>query len=388
MPLLVTLLIVMGSFGADQHREGVPDPHFNPLDTLGVVLLVVAGLALLFRRRHPVATLAAVGGATLVYYLNAYVYGPAPLASGVALLAAVVSGHRVFAWAGTAVGLIGFFTLASIIGVPGDQRGEGLFAMARPSLGDTTWVLGWTVAVLTVAELVRITGERRTEAEHKRREEELRQASDERLRIARELHDVLAHNISMINVQAGVALHLMDEQPEQARTALATIKEASKEALTEMRSVIGVLRQQGEEAPRSPTAGLARLEELLERARSAGLRVNSELDIPAGASLPAGVDLAAFRIVQESLTNVTRHAGPGPVTAWVRIAYVEDEISVRIDDDGRGAPLLHDHSGGNGLHGMRERVAALGGEFSAGPRPGGGFRVHAIFPVLVQEGVK
>jgi signal transduction histidine kinase len=177
----------------------------------------------------------------------------------------------------------------------------------------------------------------------------------------------------------------MDDRPEQARTALAAIKEASKEALSEMRSVIGVLRQQGEDvAPRAPTVGLARLDELVGRARSAGLDVRTKIEGTVR-PLPAGVDLAAFRIAQESLTNVTRHAGPGPVTTWVRIAYGERDIEVEVEDEGRGAALLAEDSGGSGLPGMRERAVALGGEFSAGPRPGGGFRVRARLPLEEDE---
>jgi signal transduction histidine kinase len=145
--------------------------------------------------------------------------------------------------------------------------------------------------------------------------------------------------------------------------------------------VIGVLRRQGDDAaPRTPTAGLARLDELVARARSAGLTVHTEIEGPAR-PLPAGVDLAAFRIAQESLTNVTRHAGPGPVSAWVRMTYGDRDLLVEVEDDGRGAVLLADDSGGSGLPGMRERAMALGGEFSAGPSPGGGFRVRARLPL-------
>jgi signal transduction histidine kinase len=245
----------------------------------------------------------------------------------------------------------------------------------------------WALVVLTAAEIVRFRSEKAAEVRRTLAEEHRRRASEERLRMARELHDVLAHNISMINVQAGVALHLMDQQPEPAgtataRTALAAIKEASKEALTEMRSVIGVLRQAGDEAPRTPTAGLGRLEDLADQARTAGLRVHLEVE-GERRPLPAGVDLAAFRIVQESLTNVTRHARPGAgggVTVRIRIGYGEHDVSVRVDDDGRGTTLLGEDPGGSGIPGMRERAAALHGEFVAGPGPGGGFRVHARLP--------
>jgi signal transduction histidine kinase len=209
-------------------------------------------------------------------------------------------------------------------------------------------------------------------------EEARRRTSDERLRIARELHDVVAHNISLINVQAGSALHLMDQQPERARAALSAIKDASKETLVELRSVLGVLRQVDEEAPRSPAPGLAHLDDVVARANSAGLPVQVEVEGAAN-GLPPGVDRAAYRIVQEALTNVTRHAGPA--RAMVRISYGERDLVVQVDDDGIGAPGNGVVSPGNGILGMRERAAALGGEVQAGPRPDGGFRVRAWLPV-------
>src|ERR687892_75230 len=227
---------------------------------------------------------------------------------------------------------------------------------------------------------------RRVERAHTQVEEARRRASEERLLIARELHDVLAHNISLINVQAGVALHLLDERPDQARPALAAIKDASKEALGELRSVLDVLRrsEDGSTAPRAPTAGLRDLSGLVERTRAAGLDVT--LDVAGEARpVPAGVDLAAFRIVQEALTNVVRHAETS--RARVRLDYGDDELMVQVDDDGRVlASAVTDigdttDGGGKGIAGMRERVLALGGSFEAGPRPGRGFRVRARFPI-------
>ncbi|WP_242903359.1 sensor histidine kinase [Actinomadura terrae] len=397
VPLFLAFVQVLGSLAAQhgppggaESRHGGPhgwgEDHDTPLDPLGFALLLAGPVLLLFRRRNPVATLAATALVTFLYLLRAYTYGPAPFSLAVALFAAVAAGHRTAAWAGTGAGLAAYFGLTLLIGVDRDQRGKsGLFPVERPSLGSTIFVIGWALVVLIAAELLRARGQKAAEAARVRAEEERRQASEERLRMARELHDVLAHNISMINVQAGVALHLMDEHPEQARTALAAIKEASKEALTEMRGVIGALRAQGESAPRSPTAGLDRLDDLLDRARSAGLRVETEVT---GERRPlhASTDLAAFRIVQESLTNVTRHAGPGPVTARVRIAYGERDIEVRVEDDGRGAALLDDRPGGSGIRGMRERAAALGGTFDAGPRSGGGFGVVARLPLDEEPG--
>ncbi|WP_207400817.1 sensor histidine kinase [Actinomadura roseirufa] len=396
VPLILAPVQVFGSLagrpggeGGGPWRHGDADggvrhtPYGSThMDVLGIVLLLAGPALLLLRRRHPVVTLVATGVITGLYFLRAYPYGPAPFAVGVAMLAAVTAGHRLVAWAGTGAALTAYFALTSVIGLPMDRRGESghVFPVERPSLPGTGFVVGWALVVLVTAELIRMRRQKVAETARTHAEEERRQASEERLRMARELHDVLAHNISMINVQAGVALHLMDERPEQARTALAAIKEASKEALTEMRGVIGALRAQGESAPRAPTAGLDRLEDLLARARSAGLAVRAEIT---GDRRPlhAGTDLAAFRIVQESLTNVTRHAGPGPVTARVGIAYGEHEIVVLVEDDGRGVSLLDDHPGGSGIRGMRERAAALGGAFEAGPREGGGFRVRAVLPL-------
>ncbi|TYB48087.1 sensor histidine kinase [Actinomadura chibensis] len=405
VPALLAFVQVVGSLGA-QHggpghgssgppwADGGPggsgglDVGHRELGPLGLALLLAGPALLLLRRRRPVFTLGAVAAVTALYLLRAYTYGPAPFSLAVALMAAVVAGHRLAAWAGAGLGLAAYLGLTALIGGPERERGHGgVFPVERPTLTDVTFVVGWALVVLVTSELVRTRAQRAAEAARIRAEKERREASEERLRMARELHDVLAHNISMINVQAGVALHLMDQNPEQARTALAAIKDASKEALTEMRGVIGALRAEGETAPRSPTAGLDRLDDLLDRARSAGLRVHAEVT---GERRPphSGADLAAFRIVQESLTNVGRHAGPGPVTARVRIAYGEHDIEVRVEDDGRGVSLLDDDPDGtgSGIRGMRERAAALGGEFEAGPRPGGGFRVRARLPLGDEPG--
>ncbi|MBO2448270.1 sensor histidine kinase [Actinomadura barringtoniae] len=364
---------------AGSHRDR---PPCEPLDAFGVLLLIAGPALLLFRRRYPRATLAGVGAVTVVYFLHGYVYGPVFLSAVVALVAAVVAGHRLAAWAGTSATIAVYLALTALFGQNVRGHGSGLIQAEKPDWGGTMMVIGWALVTLTAAELIRLRSVRLAEAARTRAEEARRQASEERLRMARELHDVLAHNISMINVQAGVALHLMDDDPQQARTALAAIKDASKEALSEMRSVIGVLRSDGETAPRSPTAGLDRLEELLERARTAGLPVDAQIE-GERRPIPAGADLAAYRIVQESLTNVTRHAGTGPVTATVRIAYGDRDIAVQVDDDGRGVSLLDDHpeGTGSGIRGMRERATALGGRFEAGPRPGGGFRVTATLPI-------
>jgi signal transduction histidine kinase len=202
------------------------------------------------------------------------------------------------------------------------------------------------------------------------------------MRIARELHDVLAHNISLINVQASTALHLIEKDPERAPIALSAIKDASKEALIELRSVLGILRQVDENTPRAPAPSVAHLDELVGRAEAAGIAVRVEVE-GSPRPLPAGVALAGFRIVQEALTNVTRHARAASAT--VTVTYGRGEIAVRIDDDGSppgssSRRIPTSPGGGNGVAGMRERAEALGGRFEAGPRSDGGFRVRARLP--------
>ncbi|MEU6021495.1 sensor histidine kinase [Micromonospora sp. NPDC047134] len=199
----------------------------------------------------------------------------------------------------------------------------------------------------------------------------------ERLRIARELHDVVAHSIGVIAIQAGVGARVIDTQPEQARAALATIEAASRETLAGLRRTLGTLRRgAGEAAALAPTPGLADLDRLVAAAADAGVRV--ELRRYGECPVPPEVDLAAFRIVQEGLTNVVRHAGVDFCRVTVRC--VPDLIAVEVVDDGRGGPIGVE---GHGLIGMRERVQALGGQFHAGPRPEGGFRVTTQLPLSV-----
>jgi signal transduction histidine kinase len=373
VPLIVGFFQLMGSSGADAHTRYQP----LHLDILAYALLSAGPVALLFRRRFPIAVLVATMTVTICYLLRGYVFGPVLLSPVVALFGAVMAGRRTLSWVVAGAGV----TVLTVLGL---LTPIGPFRLDEWSLGHSLATFTWLLLVLAGAEVVRIRRERADEVRRTRQEEERRQASEERLRIARELHDVLAHNISMINVQAGVALHLMDERPEQARTALSAIKDASKEALTEVRSVLGVLRQVDESAPRAPTAGLARLDDLLSRTRVAGITVRLRTTGEPRA-LTAGVDLAAFRIIQESLTNVTRHAGPG-VTADVLLEYADGHLLIDVRDDGRGAPGDLPN-GGNGIPGMRERVAALGGEITTGPRTDAeGFRVRARLPLRYPSG--
>ena len=336
----------------------------QPLDLLAYLLLAAGPLALVWRRRSPVGVLAVVTASNVLYFALGYPYGPAWLSLIVAIWTAVTAGARRAAWVTALAGLALYFVLSALIG-----------RVEPATLASAAAHLSTLLLVLVVAEVAMAGRQRRLAAERTRAEEARRRAGEERLRIARELHDVLAHNISLINVQAGVALHLMDDQPGQSRSALQAIKQASNDALGELRSVLDILRQDEEQPPRSPATGLVHLSKLVAGVQATGLAVRTRVE-GTPRPLPAGVDLAAYRIVQESLTNVTRHAGPA--TASVLVRYGDRELTVQVDDDGR---RLGASAPGNGIRGMRERVAALGGELSAGPRPGGGFRVEAHLPL-------
>ncbi|MFC6884465.1 MULTISPECIES: sensor histidine kinase [Actinomadura] len=440
-------------------------PHDTPLWPGGAALILVATLPLAVRRRHPVVVLAISGVVSPLYYPMGFPDGPVAFVFLVALFTAAVECRMIV-------------SLLAVIGV------DAAFVVVRVVRGGTTDDPAaiddsGTVASLSAFLLITVAAgqyvrsrrdrveaaERRAaQAERGREEEARRRATEERLRIARELHDVLAHQISLINVQAGAALHRRDD-PAQAYASLEAIKHASKETLRELRGVLGVLRQVDEDdggaaPPVSPAPSLSRLDELLEQTSAAGLTVLRAGDLaahtpapspapaPAPASagvasagaadpeaderpeampvpppaaaavhettahettrettrhgttargtsaygtdrgaghagvpvpLPAPVDLAGYRIVQEALTNVVRHAGA--VTATVDIRRTADAVIVQIDDDGAGPADPGALERGNGLRGMRERAAAVGGEMTAGAGPSGGFRVWARLPL-------
>jgi len=340
---------------------------YRQVDVGAYALAVAAAGALVWRRRYPVQVMGVVFAATLVYFALGYPGGPIWLPLIIAYFTAAVRGHRLAAAITAAAGFAVFPWL------------DYLLRNARPPSAIFLGALAaWLLLVLGAAEIVRGRRERAAETARIREEEQLRQASEERLRIARELHDAIGHHLSLINVQSGVALHLGEELPEQARSSFSAIRQASKEALSELRSVLSVLRQEDEPAPRSPTPTIARLDDLVSQAAAAGLAVRTEIDGPPR-PLPFSVDAAAYRIVQEALTNVTRHAGPA--TAMVRVCYAGQDLAVQVDDDGTGPPPGPPAGNGRGIIGMRERAAALGGELQAGARPGGGFRVQARLPL-------
>jgi signal transduction histidine kinase len=352
---------------------------------LGYALVLLHTLPLAARRRFPGAVLAlSVGSGLAVAAI-----GLPPVVLGVAILVAVYGvaayGDRWVSLAGLAAAELGS---AAVQLTPG--RFQAPTVVSNALVIGAAWLLGHFVGVRR-AYTARLEGrtaelEERTAQLDEAREELARRAvTEERLRLARELHDVVAHAMSVIAVQSGVGAHVADTQPEEAAKALAAIEATSRAALTELRRLLGVLRQDSE--PRgdlAPVPGLADLDSLLAEVAKAGLAVRLRVE-GTPSQLPAGVDLSAYRIVQEALTNVVKHAGPA--RAQVRICYGDHDVAVEVTDNGRGVMALAGDGRvgtGHGLIGMRERVAAFGGDLEVGPYPGGGFRVAARLPLAVE----
>jgi len=357
-----------------------PDVGSRPLTSfgyLGYLLLAVAGLVLTFRRRWPVAVFVAAAAASLAYYAVGFSDGPGWIGLFVALytLTANGDGRRAPAVAGVGIVVLATGWLIAAAGIqPRAAIGWVFFRIAASVMAAA---LGESIRSRRVIAAEALERARRAE---RTREEEARSRVDaERLRIAREVHDTVAHAIAIINVQAGVTAYTLDKRPERAREALVTIENTSAQALDEMRAVLGVLRDS--DNGRVPHPGLGQVDELATMARGAGLDVELQAT-PPGAPLPSAVDHTAYRILQESITNVIRHVGPTRVT--VALDYGADVLEVLVTDEGGAAdspPAGRSAEPGRGILGMRERCGLLGGELTAGPRPCGGFEVRARLPL-------
>jgi signal transduction histidine kinase len=395
LALFVTAMQVQGTL-AKVAAEGAPRPLAD-FGYLGFALLVVSGLVVAGRRRWPVPVFVVTAAASLVYYGLDFPDGPGWLGLFVALytLAAYGDGRRSLVIAGVGIGGLAIAWLFFASGIK-----------PHAAIGWVFFRIGASVMSAALGESVRsrrviaAEAQERAELAERTREEEARARVDaERLRIAREVHDTVAHAIAIINVQSGVTAHVLDRRPELAREALQTIEQTSSQALREMRTILGVLR--GDNDGRAPQPGLAQIDELTAQAREAGLDVTVESTAPA-TQLPSAVGSAAYRILQESITNVIRHVGPTKVTVAVNPGI--DVLEIRVTDEGRRAALGDDPASrhlpagqstgigtrssgklGRGIIGMRERCQLLGGDLDAKPTPRGGFEVTAKLPLAPTE---
>jgi signal transduction histidine kinase len=393
LALAVLVAMIIGSFVHPGAPGGSVFTARRP-EVGSVLLMVLGAVVLIWRRRHPMAVLVATAGLTVVELMWSDPPTPVVACTVIALYTVAARTDRPTTWR------VGLLTMAAL------TAAAMLFGSAPWYSQENFGVFAWTGMASAAGDAVRsrqafvdAIRERAERAERTRDEEARRRVAEERLRIARDLHDVVAHHIALVNVQAGVAAHVMDKRPDQAKEALAHVREASRSALNELRVTVGLLRQSGDpEAPTEPAPGLAVLDELVDTVRRAGLPVEVACT-DRRPPLPAAVDLAAYRVIQEALTNVRKHAGPG-ARAEVSVVRVGSTAEITVIDNGAGgggccaadAPgggdghgLPGNGGGGHGLLGMRERVTALGGTLTAGPRYGGGFRVHAILPVKARE---
>nr|WP_042195227.1 sensor histidine kinase [Kibdelosporangium sp. MJ126-NF4]CEL21819.1 two-component system sensor kinase [Kibdelosporangium sp. MJ126-NF4]CTQ92598.1 two-component system sensor kinase [Kibdelosporangium sp. MJ126-NF4] len=388
--LLALFITVMQVQGTIVRNSGEPELVLRPLADLGYlgyILLVASGAAVAVRRRWPVAVFAVTALASTVYYALDFPDGPGWLGLFVAIytLTALGDGRRSLVTAGAGIAAMAACWLIAAADIE-----------PPAAIGWVFFRIGASVMSAALGESVRsrrfIAAEalERAELAERTREDEARaRVDEERLRIAREVHDTVAHAIAIINVQSGVTAHVLDKRPERAREALEAIEKTSSQALQEMRAILGVLRDDND--GRVPHPGLGQIDELTAKAREAGLDVDIEASSPPP-PIPSAIGSAVYRILQESITNVIRHVGTTRVT--VALDYGTDAVEIRVRDEGRRDEavlrlgdgrvkngLADQDKPGRGIRGMRERCQLLGGELDAGPLPGGGFAVTARLPL-------
>jgi len=357
---ILTLFVTGSTFGVAQHWHGQP----HRMDALAALWLIATGVPLVWRSRVPLTAFAVSAALAFGYYLSSYSPGPGAILPTLALV--TLSYKRGPMIAAVAAGVTVVVVIAEVQ-LSGDPNG----ALDPRQLG----ILLWAAVCVAIGTAIGLRRAAYRSAAERAADADRRRAEEQRLSIAREVHDVVAHSLAMINVQAGVAAHVADRRPEEAKAALLAIKEASRAALVDLRATLGVLRS-GSDTDRAPTPGLGRLPDLINMAAAAGVTVRAEGD---AGDLPAPVDVAAYRILQESLTNVVRH-GTGADTVVITLDRAPRELRITVHDNGR-ATAKPGANGGNGLRGMAERAHALGGIATAGPLPDGGFGVSATLPV-------
>lgn len=365
---VVIVLAALGGMLEVTLTRGNEDSVDGPLWLLLATVLVM-WLPLLARRRLPFA---APAGAVVTAGAISFVEGRAVPYSFFTFIAVLTSAF-LMAFANdrreAISGLLIIYAAGSVVtrNDPDSAAGDYLFVAI---IFTASWLAGLALN-RRLAQAAALE-----EAASRREEEAERAVGEERARISRELHDVVAHSVSVMTVQASAVRRLLKPEQEREREALKVVEETGRQALTEMRRLLGILREEGVSAERAPQPGLATIDALVQHVRDAGLPV--ELTVEGDpVRLPPGVDLSAYRIVQEALTNALRHAGPAH--AWVAVRYDGDDVEIEVENDGRSDN--EGVAGGHGLVGMRERVALCGGELKAGPRKGGGFSISARLPV-------
>jgi signal transduction histidine kinase len=377
---IVVAVLVLAASWTGAGPQWIANPR--PLDAVALGLLAVVAGALALRRRYPIAVLVVLNAVGLAW-------SAAPYPGRVIMLPALVACYTVADLRGWRWGLAGT-VLTAITGLLATRMAFGASEPAGAN-ASTVWIAATTGAAGTAVGYYRaLLGSTRAQlAREGQSREELarRRAVEERLRIARELHDVIGHTLATISVQAGVGIHLFERRPAQALKALTTIKQISDQGLSDVRTILDVLRADSDpDGPRTPRGGLDQLDALLDRVRAAG--VQPQLTVHGSARpLPAPVDLAAYRIIQEALTNILRHARAR--TAWLDLRYEAAQVVIRILDDGPGdgtVPAGSIGQGGHGISGMRERALALSGQFTAGPLADGGFEVQCALPTTAPGG--
>ena len=365
--LALVVLVVMLLVSPEGPSDEFAFRAVGEVSIAALLVLAVAGGVLYWRRSQPLAVFGVTLGATLLS-MGLRDAGTA----GVAMLFALYSVGRHVTddrWSWTALGgalvLVAISSLVDAVTVA--QIGFGLV------LTFVVWYLG---------RRLRIRGERAVLLEREQAAEARRAVAEERTRIARELHDVVAHRVSLMTVQAGAAKTIAADDPERASQAMHAVETAGRQALDELRHLLGVLRPEADGDALGPQPGLAEVPRLVDQFRAAGLEVSLTMN-GAQTELPARVDLSAYRIVQEALTNALKHAGPGARTE-VRLHTDRRGVDIEVLDDGRGGTILA--GSGHGIVGMRERALLLGGRLDASPRPGGGFHVVAHLPLRQEPG--
>jgi signal transduction histidine kinase len=346
-----------------------PADHYRDPDALAVLLALFCAVPYFFRRRAPLAVFLISVSALVLLSIRDY---PSQAQAQTLIVGTfTVGSHSAGIKRATAVAAIGLsFLIIAIAGIPETNGGNLISSIA---IFMASYFFGSTVRNRRL--YMQQLEERAATAELEKDEEAKRAVANERLRIAQDLHDVVAHSMGVIAVQAGVGAHVIDNDPAEAKKSLEAIATTSRSTLTEIRRMLGVLRED-EAAQYAPAPGLADLDRLVSDVGAAGLDVNVETEGDS-TNLPPGVDFTAYRIVQESLTNVLKHAGPAH--AYVRLDFEPTTLRIEVCDDGRGVNGRA-QAGGHGLLGMRERVGVYGGEFDAGPRAGGGYRVAVTLP--------